>query len=63
MEQVDKVSMIAGGFLASAWQEGRKVMGFGPTEEAALTDLRRNLTMIDQIRARPFSDGVWPKAQ
>jgi hypothetical protein len=62
MEQAHKVSKIAGGFLAYAWQEGRKVMGSGKTEEAALADLEHNLLLVDRIRSRDFFDRGRPKA-
>jgi len=63
MQQMQKVSKIAGGFLAHVWMEGRQIMGFGRTEEAALTDLDRNVGLIDRVRSRPSSQRGLPKTQ
>jgi hypothetical protein len=49
MERQPHIERTANGFITYAWKEGRKLTGFGRTEDEALADLRVALEMDERL--------------
>ena len=51
MERQAHFERTADGFMTYAWKEGRRLTGFGRTEDEALADLRVALEMDERLTA------------